>query len=315
MQEYDPDLIHLHNIHGYYINIELLFNYLKKAGKPVIWTLHDCWSYTGHCAYYTAAGCGRWETVACSDGCPQLRQYPKCVGKSNPAENFQRKRTAFLGVPNLTLVTPSRWLAGEVKRSFLGSYPVEVIPNGIDLEQFRPTPGDFRRRNGLEGKRILLGVSNGWNERKGISDFLELAGQIDANSKIVLVGLSKRQIKGLPANVLGLERTESIRELAEIYTTADVFLNLSREETQGMTTVEALACGTPVLTYNQTAVPETVDSTCGTIVPPYVQNVLEALDKVRFPENACRKRAEQYDKWSRFMGYLSLYHCSLNSAR
>lgn len=307
VREYDPDLIQLHNIHGYYLNIELLFDYLKKAGKPVVWTLHDCWSYTGHCAYYTAAGCGRWETADCSGGCPQPEQYPKCIRKGDSAGNFRRKRAAFVGVPNLTLVTPSHWLAEEVKRSFLGEYPVEVIPSGIDLEQFKPTPGNFRQLYGLEKKRVLLGVANGWGIRKGISDFMELAGLLDPDSRIVMVGLNRQEIKRLPANVLGLERTGSVRELAEIYTMADVYLNLSREETQGMTTVEALACGTPVLTYNQTAVPETVDSTCGVVVSPGVQNVLDALDKVRFPSDACRKRAEFFKKQKRFQEYLNLY--------
>lgn len=305
--EYDPDIVHLHNIHGYYLNIELLFDYLKDAGKPVVWTLHDCWSYTGHCAHYTAVGCGDWETARCSNGCPQLEQYPKCIGKGNVAENFNRKRTAFLGTPNLTLVTPSRWLAREVKRSFLGEYPVEVIPNGIDLEQFKPTPGDFRRRHSLEGKRVLLGVANGWNFRKGLPDFLKLAGRLGPEDRIVLVGLSPWQLRGLPDNVLGLERTNSVQDLAEIYTMADIFVNLTREDNFPTVNLEALACGTPVITHQIGGAAEMIDSRCGIAVEPGVQNVLDVLNQARFPTDACRKQAERYDKRSRFMEYLALY--------
>ena len=307
VQEYNPDLIHLHNIHGYYLNMELLFSYLKKAGRPVIWTLHDCWSYTGHCAYYTAAGCGRWETADCSGGCPQLKQYPKCVGKGNPTGNFQRKRAAFLGVPDLTRVTPSRWLANEVKRSFLGGYPVKVIPNGIDLEQFKPTLGDFRRRYRLEGKRVLLGVSNVWEPRKGLPDFLELAKRLEPKDRIVLVGLTPRQFNGLPANVLGLERTSIVQELAEIYTMADVFVNLTHEDNFPTVNLEALACGTPVVTHQVGGAAEMIDSSCGIAVKPGVQDILNVLDKVRFPADACRKRAEFFEKQKRFQEYLNLY--------
>lgn len=314
VKEYDPDLIHLHNIHGYYLNIELLFDYLKRAGKPVVWTLHDCWSYTGHCAYYTAADCGRWETADCSGRCPQLGQYPKCIGRGNSAGNFRRKRAAFIGVPNLTLVTPSRWLAEEVRRSFMREYPVEVIPNGIDLEQFKPTPGDFRKRHGLEGKRVLLGVSNIWGPRKGLPDFLELAERLGPEDRIVLVGLSSRQLKGLPANVLGLERTGSVRELAELYTMADVFVNLTHEDNFPTVNLEALACGALVVTHQIGGAAEMIDSTCGIAVKPGVQNVLDVLDKVRFPADACRKRAEQFDKRSRFMEYLAMYRRQWNEA-
>lgn len=306
VRDYDPDLIHLHNIHGYYLNVELLFEYLKQACKPIVWTLHDCWGFTGHCVYYTIVGCDGWQT-GCNGGCPQKRDYPKCLGRSAASENFRRKQSAFLGVPNLTLVTPSRWLAGEVRRSFLGVYPVEVIPNGIDLMQFRPTPGDFRQRHGLEGKRVLLGVANIWDARKGLSDFLELAKLLEPEDRVVLVGLSLRQMNDLPPNVLGLERTNNVRELAEIYTMADVFINPSVEETMGMTTLEALACGTPVLTYDRTAVPEVADTSCGVAVSPGVQNLLDALDRVHFPAEACRKRAEKFDKWKRFGEYLELY--------
>ena len=313
VRDYGPDLIHLHNIHGYYLNIELLFDCLKQLGRPVVWTLHDCWSFTGHCAHYTAAGCGGWKT-GCGGACPRRQAYPKCLWKGSAAENFRRKRATFLGVPDLTLVTPSRWLAGEVRQSFLGEYPVEVIPNGVDLEQFRPTPGDFRKRHGLEGKRVLLGVAGVWGDSKGLPDFMELAKRLGPGDRVVLAGLDSRQMDGLPDNVLGLGRTDSVRELAEIYTMADVFVNPSVEEALGMTTVEALACGTPVLTYDRSAVPEVADSTCGIAVPPGVQNLLDALDRVRFPAEACRKRAEEFDKRRRFGEYLELYK-RLDAAR
>lgn len=306
VQDYGPDLIHLHNIHGYYLNIELLFGYLKQAGKPVVWTLHDCWSFTGHCAYYTAVGCEQWQTD-CGGICLEKKSYPTCLGQGNAAGNFRRKRVAFLGVPNLTLAAPSRWLAGEVSRSFLRDYTVEVIPNGIDLEQFRPTPGNFRKRHGLEGKRVLLGVANVWGDRKGLPDFLELAKRLGPEDRVVLVGLSPRQLSGLPDNVLGLERTDSVRELAELYTMADVFVNPTHEDNFPTVNLEALACGTPVVTHQVGGAAEMIDPGCGIAVEPGVQNILNALDHADCSSEACVGRAGDFDKRRRFGEYLELY--------
>ena len=257
VEEYDPDVIWLHNIHGYYINIEMLFDYLKKAGKKVYWTLHDCWSFTGHCAYFTYAKCDKWKTGCCE--CKQKNRYPQSLLIDNSKQNYERKKKAFCGVKNITLITPSQWLADLVKESFLKEYPVEVIRNEIDRNVFKPTESNFRKKYGLEDKIVLLGVASTWDERKGLRDYLKLAEMLPDKYKIVLVGLNKKQLKKLPDNMLGLPRTESANQLAEIYTAADVFVNLSYEENYPTVNLEAQACGTPVIAYDVGGTRETLD--------------------------------------------------------
>lgn len=305
VREYDPDVIHLHNIHGYYINIELLFDYLKQARKPVVWTLHDCWTFTGHCTHYTAVGCDQWKH-GCKD-CPQLRQYPACYLRGNAQGNYERKKAVFTGVPNLTIVTPSRWLAEQVSESFLKEYPVKVIPNGIDLNMFRPMPSSFREKNSLVGKEILLGVANGWGPRKGLQDFIELSSMLEPHQKIVMVGMSQKQIENLPGNILGIHKTNNIREMAEIYTTADVFLNPTKEDTFPTTNLESLACGTPVITYRTGGSPEAVDETCGLVTECNTDALRDAVREISVSQGACLARAARYDKWKQFNEYLALY--------
>ena len=306
VRSYDPDIIHLHNIHGYYLQVELLFDYLKQAGKPVVWTLHDCWPFTGHCAYYTAAGCGQWES-GCRR-CRNLRDYPACRGIARVDKNYTRKKKAFTGLSNLTVVTPSQWLAGEVKKSFLKEYPVRVIPNGIDLSVFKPTNSDFRMRHGLTNKTVLLGVANVWDARKGLSDLIALSELLDQSYQIVVVGLTTAQVKSLPPTVLGLERTGSARELAEIYSAADIFVNPTHEDNFPTTNLEALACGTPVVTYHTGGSPESVTENCGAVVPAGdVSAIAEAVRLTRWAKEACLEQAARYDKTRCFREYLSLY--------
>ncbi len=308
MREYEPDIVHLHNIHGYYLNIELLFRYLKEQGLPVIWTLHDCWAMTGHCVHFDRVHCDKWKT-GCHH-CEQRKEYPTSLFCDRSAWNYQKKKALFTSLNNLTLVTPSEWLAGVVRESFLGKYPVEVISNGVDLEQFRQTDGDFRQRHGLEGKRLIVGVASIWEKRKGLQDFIALSKLLNEEWRIVLVGVSEQQKSLLPANIIGVTRTNSIHELAEIYTAADVYVNASVEETMGLTTAEALACGTPAVVYDATAVPEAVDDSCGIVVPcGDVQAVAEAVKRIDKSAAACRKRAEErYDKEKQYMKYIALYH-------
>lgn len=304
--EWKPDVVHLHNLHGYYLQVEELFSFLKEQDLPVVWTLHDCWAFTGHCSHFSAVGCTQWQT-GCRK-CTLLREYPACYGFSSVSQNYARKRAAFTGVKNLTLVTPSRWLADLTRQSFLKDYPVRVIPNGIDLTQFHPVSSDIRSRLGIPTeKKLILGVAGAWTEKKGLYDFFQLADLLGDSFQVLLVGLSEKQKRALPANVLGTTRTESIRELAELYTAADVYVNASREETQGLTTVEALACGTPVVVYNETAVPESVDPTCGLVVPYGAENLYHALGQLHCTEDACLARAAQYDRTDRFRAYLDLY--------
>ncbi len=253
--EYDPDLLWLHNIHGYYINVEMLFAWIKtRPNMQVKWTLHDCWAFTGHCTYFTAVGCVKWQTH-CQE-CSQTDQYPTSVLRDNSFDNFDRKMKAFTGVKNMTLITPSRWLAELVKNSYLSQYPVEVVHNTIDTSVFKPTPSNFREKYDLKNKAIILGVASVWEERKGLGDFLKLSQMIGENYRIVLVGVNEKQMNLLPPNVIGIKRTNSTRELAEIYTAADVFVNLTYEDNYPTVNLEARACGLPVITYNTGGSPE-----------------------------------------------------------
>ncbi len=172
-EEYDPDILWLHNIHGYYINYELLFAWIKSRPQmQVKWTLHDCWAFTGHCSHFTYVGCDKWKS-GCNN-CPQLDQYPKAI-TDNSADNYSRKKKAFAGVPNLTIVTPSNWLKEKVKQSFLSEYPVEVHYNTINTSIFKPTPNTFKQDHEIQDKKMILGVASIWNEHKGLNDFIELS--------------------------------------------------------------------------------------------------------------------------------------------
>lgn len=244
---YDPDVIHLHNLHGYYINIELLFEYLKVCGKRIIWTLHDCWAFTGHSAYCDAIQCERWKAGCYA--CPQKKEYPKSLLDFS-RRNWVYKKNIFTGMPNLEIVTPSKWLANLVKESFFKEYPVKVIHNGIDTKQFKPLKNDFKTVYGIADKIMVLGVATAWNEMKGLSDFYELANRLGEAYQVVLVGLTEQQLKKIPENILGLKRTASVKELSYIYSAADVFLNLSYCENYPTVNLEARACGIPIITYD-----------------------------------------------------------------
>lgn len=275
-EDYDPDVLWLHNLHGYYINIELLFRWIRsRPGMQAKWTLHDCWAMTGHCAFFSFVGCDRWKTGC--HGCPQRRAYPASVLADGSRRNYADKKRLFTGIPGLTLITPSHWLKELVQQSFLRDYPVEVVYHRIDREIFRPVESDFRARHGLEGKRILLGVAGTWEPRKGLADFEELAARLDDRFRIVLVGLRPEQARLLPENILALPRTNDPQELAEIYSAADLFLNPSREETFGMTTLEAMACGTKAVVYRDTACEEIAAAFGGIAVPQGAEHLLAAV--------------------------------------
>jgi len=253
---YDPDVIHLHNLHGYYIHIGILFDYLRICGKRIVWTLHDCWAYTGHCAYYSFADCRKW--INGCQNCSQEKNYPACIGIGKAEKNYKKKKKIFTGISNLIIVTPSKWLAGEVKKSFLKEYPVRVIPNGIDLTVFSPCKGEIKKKYGLENKKVLLGVANVWEERKGLKDYIALSSMLPESYRIVLIGLNKAQIAALPQEIIGLEKTDSPQELAMWYSAAEVLLNLTYEDNYPTVNLEAQACGTPVITYAAGGSPESV---------------------------------------------------------
>ena len=247
MKAYNPDVIHLHNLHGYYINVEVLFRALKKLDKPVVWTLHDCWSFTGHCAHFSVARCEKWKE-GCHT-CPLTRVYPSSFGYDRSETNYKQKKNCFTGVKNMTIVTPSQWLADLVKQSFLREYDVQVVPNGIDLDVFRPVEGDFRAKHGVGDKKMVLAVASAWGKNKGLYDLFKLADLLGDEYRVVIVGLKPEQMQLVPENVIGITRTNDTRELAHIYSTADIFVNPTYQDTYPTVNLEAQACGTPVLTY------------------------------------------------------------------
>lgn len=248
IKDYDPDIIHLHNIHGYYINIELLFNYLKCCRKRIIWTLHDVWAFTGHSAYCDAAQCEKWKKGC--EHCPQLNVYPKSfIDRS--LDNWERKRDIFQGVSNLTIVTPSNWLAELVKESYLKDYTVSVINNGVNTKLFTVRDSGFKKANGLENKKILLSVASVWNNLKGLDDFFALSSQIDDDYLIVLVGsMDKKDVKRLPHNIIHINKTQNIDEMVDIYNAADIYINLTKCDTYPTVNLEAAACGLPIISFD-----------------------------------------------------------------
>lgn len=260
VKEYDPDVVHLHNIHGYYINTKILFDYLIQNNKRVIWTLHDMWSFTGHSGTCDAKNCEKWKTGC--ESCPAYREYPESfIDRSD--DNYRRKKELFCAVNDMTIVTPSRWLAGLVSESYLKDKAIIVIPNGIDLKQFNPLKNDFKKAHNIENKILLMGCSTWWGPGKGLQDFYKLADELDDRFAIVLVGLDKEQLSELPKRIIGIERTNSVKELAEIYSAADVFLNLTYRDNYPTVNLEALACGTPVITYDTGGSSECLDGENG----------------------------------------------------
>lgn len=271
IEDFGPDIIYMHNLHGYYLNVEILFDYLKKQKNiKKIWTLHDCWAFTGHCTHFTVEGCYKWK-INCKQ-CKLKKEYPKCYILDNSYSNFKKKKECFSNVENLQIITPSIWLAKLVKESFLSSYSIKVQYNEID-DIFIPTDNDIKNQMKLSNKYLLLGVSSIWNDKKGFSDFKLLAEKLDERFIIILIGLKQKQIKKLPKNIIGIEKLENKVELAKYYTAADIYINLSKEETFGMTTVEALSCGTKVIVYKNTACEEIANLYGGSIVSQDIDNV------------------------------------------
>lgn len=311
LKAYAPDLIHMHNIHGFYMDVEMFFAFLKEYGKPVVWTLHDCWSFTGHCAYFDFVQCDKWKSGC--ENCPQYRNtYPYALFKDGSRENYSRKKTAFQGVKGMTIVTPSKWLGELVKESYLKEYPVKVIPNGIDLERF--VPQDTKKRE----KHLILGVANVWDRRKGLDYLKKLSEMLDSSKyEVAVVGVTKKQIKELPAGMTGIEHTQNVEELMQLYSQASVYVNPTLEDNFPTTNLEALACGTPVATFETGGSVEAVDESCGRIVPQKdvqaLKNaVTELCEKVETMRGACRNRALLYNKYDRFGEYLNLYEESIN---
>lgn len=311
---FDPDVVHLHNLHGYWLDMETLFPFLAAFQKPVVWTLHDCWPFTGHCAYFDAANCMRWQTGCYA--CPKRSEYPQSLLLDRSARNYMDKKRLFTAVPNMTFVTPSQWLAERVGDSFLRAYPACVLPNGIDLTVFRPTESALRERYGLVGKRLLLGVAQVWEPRKGMDMLLQLRKRLPTEYAMALIGLNGEQMEQLPAGVLGLPRTKDAAELAAWYTAADVLVDCTCEENFPTTHLEALACGTPVATFAAGGSAEMLTETCGVGVPVGDLEALRlAVDQATTLRGAdCLAQARRYDTNERLAAYLPLYEELLGKA-
>lgn len=313
IDEFKPDIIHLHNLHDSYINLPMLFSYIKKHNVPTVWTLHDCWSFTGQCPYFTIAKCDRWK-AGCHN-CPQYKEYPASL-YDNTKKMWQLKKKWFTGVKNMTIVTPSEWLAGLAKESYLKEYPIQVINNGIDLDVFKPTHSNFREQYGIPGdKYIVLGVSFAWGYRKGLDCFAEMAEKLGDKYQIVLVGTDGEIDKNLPKNIISIHRTQNQKELAEIYSTADVFAMPTREENYPTVNMEAIACGTPVVTFDTGGSPEMLNEKVDRVVP--VDDVNEMMSEIK---NICtgvgdKGRMNGLDRLSmkiKFREYITLYNMRCN---
>jgi glycosyltransferase involved in cell wall biosynthesis len=309
IKDYKPDVIGLHNLHGYYLHVGVLFEFLKEYACPVVWTFHDCWPFTGHCTYFDSVACEKWKTECFN--CPKTSYYPKSIFLDQSRRNFFDKKILFNSLDNLTIVTPSLWLADHVKNSFLSGQKVQIIHNGTDLNTFKP--------NDTKQDKLILGVASTWDKRKGLEDFIRLRQALPEDFSMVLIGLSKSQIGELPSGITGLERTESVEALASWYSKALCFVNPTYQDNFPTTNIESLACGTPVITYNTGGSPEAIDEETGIIVDKgdifgLVSAILElgSRDQRQLSYN-CRQRAERYfNKNECFTEYLTLYQKLLN---
>lgn len=285
LDEIDPDVVHLHVLLGYYINVRMLFEWLAQHRCKVIWTLHDCWAFTGHCIYFTYVKCMQWQSrCTASTSCPQKRTYPETVfgGDRSVGWSFDEKKRLFTMLPpeRMRLITPSKWLADLVKQSFLAKYDVEVVHNTVDTSVFKPTPSDFHERYGIGDRFMVLGVASKWTQRKGLQDFVRLACELDSERfVVVVVGLSKKQINKLKCKLIALPRTSSLEELAGIYTAADVFFNPTQEDNFPTVNLESEACETPIITYDTGGSKETINRPDSVVVQNYKEGfrVLESM--------------------------------------
>lgn len=311
LEKIEPDIVHLHNLHSHDLHLGLLFRYFKEKKIKLYWTFHDCWAFTAYCPYFDLAECEKWKS-SCQH-CSQRKQFSWFFDRSKAL--YQRKKELFSGL-DLTIITPSAWLADLVSQSFLCDYPVRVINNGIDLDVFRPRESDFRQKHGLENKFVLLGVAFGWGKRKGLDVFRFLAERLDDSFRIVLVGTNDDIDKMLPKSILSIHRTENQEELAAIYSAADLFVNPTREENYPTVNMESLACGTPVVTFRTGGSAEMLSDTCGAVVPrgdmeAMLEKIMTIAKDKPFTKEACLEKAKDFDAMTRYREYVSLYEKEL----
>ena len=311
IERFQPNVIHLHNLHGCYLHLGILFRFLQKAEIPLVWTLHDCWSFTGHCAYFNYIDCEKWKTEC--HHCTQLRSYPVCLGIDGSCRNQRRKKKLVHGLKSVTLVPPCHWLAKYIPDSILREYPIRVICNGVDREVFRPVdPKNLREKHKISAKYLVLAVAADWDERKGMKYLLEAASKLSDDYQIAILGLLPEQMAGLPHNVLGLQATGNVEELAQWYSAADCLANPTMEDNMPLVNLEALACGTPVAVFRTGGCVEAVDDTCGIVAPQgdsaaLAQAIQQLAPQKQTLSDACVKRSELFDSKQCYREYLALY--------
>lgn len=303
-----PDIIHLHNLHGNYINYKVLFKYIKMKKIPVVWTLHDCWPFTGKCVYFDYIQCNKWQK-GCYN-CENLKEYPKNY-IDNSKKEYKSKKETFTNIKNMTIISPSKWLGENIKESFIGQYKIKVINNGIDLDKFKYIENNYKEKLNINDKYVLLGVASDWNKRKGLDTFVQLSKEIDNKYQIILVGISDEQKEKLPKNIIVINKTNSIEELAKIYSIADIFINPTLQDNFPTTNLEALACGTPVITYKTGGSPEAIDVTCGAIVEKNnieeLKKTIEEIINKKIKRETCIEHSKKFNKKERFLDYIETY--------
>lgn len=307
LDEISPEIVHLHNIHSHNCHFSMLLSYLKERHIKTIWTFHDCWCFTGYCTYFDAVRCDKWKTIC--NTCPQKKTFSFFFDKSSKLQN--QKKEAFNEL-DLTIVTPSRWLANIVRESFLKDKTVYVINNGIDLNVFKPTKDSRISIKKTNDEKMILGVADFWGYRKGLDVFVELSKRLPEKYKIVLVGTDEKVDKCLPKNIISIHRTNNQKELACIYSLADVFVNPTREDNYPTVNMESLACGTPIITFNSGGSSECIDETCGSVVEcddidELEKEIIRICEKEPYSREDCVKRAKFFDQNERFLEYVELY--------
>ena len=311
VDEIRPDLVHIHAIHGCFMNYPLLFNYLYRRDIPVIWTLHDCWAITGHCVHFERTGCDQWKTQCAK--CLQKHDFPVSFFLDRCKRNYSLKRDLLVKMRKMHITTVSQWMMGVVEQSFLKEFPIRVVPNGINTDDFKYSESTIKTQYNIGDKKLILAVASGFGKRKGIIDFAALSQVLSEEYQLLLVGVNDNDIKVLPKNIIPVKRANGVKELTAFYSAADVLLSLSYEETFGLTIIEAMACGTPAIVYANTAQPELITESTGMVVPNGdLDGIKRAIESIcargkTYYSSACREHAKEYDERKTYRNYLDLY--------
>ncbi len=311
LKKFKPDIIHLHNLHGGYINLKILFDYIKKENIKTVITLHDCWLFTGKCYHYYEARCDKY--LHNCGNCPQLSMYPKSKFFDFTTKMLNDKKNLFKGIKNLHIVTVSQWLKEQAQATFLGRFPISVVSNGVN-DVFRVTNSTEQTEvtDKIKGKFVILSVASVWDEHKGMKDIEDLSLRLADDEVILVVGKITNK-KPLPDNIITIDRTENIEKLVEIYNAADVYVSMSTEETFGLTIAEALCCGVPAIVYNATACREMVENgKNGYVAQPHnIEQVYEYIQNIKADSFTCERMSvffkEKYSGKKMIEGYFNVY--------